>query len=152
MPQPEWFFGTYEHSLDDKGRLILPAKIRARLSGAVYLTQHHDRCAAMWTLEQFEKEVEAQLAEAEKGSAERNDVRSWSATVHEVDLDRQGRMAIPQQLRTYAGLEQEVLVIGAINRVELWSPERWAQKGSGDGAASPSSTMRRSSRPAPART
>ncbi len=150
MPQPEWFFGTYEHSLDDKGRLILPAKIRARLSGAVYLTQHLDRCAAMWTLEQFEKEVAAQLAEAEKGDRERNDVRAWSATVHEVELDRQGRMAIPQQLRSYAGLEQEVLVIGAINRVELWSPERWAPTSPGGDGPSPSSTRRRSSRSAAA--
>lgn len=128
MPQPEWFFGTYEHSLDDKGRLILPAKIRVRLSGAVYLTQHLDDCLAMWTLEQFEKEVDARQAWAERGARERNEVRDWSAAVHEVELDRQGRMAIPQALRAYAGLEQEVLVTGAINRVELWSPVRWRGK------------------------
>lgn len=131
MPQPEWFFGTYEHSLDDKGRLILPAKIRVRLSGAVYLTQHLDDCLAMWTLEQFEKEVEARQAWAERGARERNEVRDWSAAVHEVELDRQGRMAIPQPLRAYAGLEQEVLVTGAINRVELWSPARWRRKAEG---------------------
>ena len=145
MPQPEWFFGTYEHSLDDKGRVILPARIRARLSGAVYLTQHLDSCVAMWTLEQFEKEVAAQLAAAESGPRERNEVRDWSASVHEVELDRQGRMAIPQQLRSYAGLEQEVLVIGAINRVELWSPERWRTKGD-EAAPSSASTTGRSSR------
>jgi MraZ protein len=146
LPQPEWFFGTYEHSLDDKGRLILPARIRARLSGAVYLTQHLDSCVALWTLEQFEKEVSTRLASAENGPLERNEMRDWSASVHEVELDRQGRMAIPPQLRNYAGLEQEVLVIGAINRVELWSPERWRHK-SGPGApASSSSTTGPSSR------
>jgi MraZ protein len=148
LPQPEWFFGTYEHSLDDKGRLILPAKIRARLSGAVYLTQHLDNCVAMWTLEQFEKEVAVQQAAAERGQRERNEVRDWAAAVHEVELDRQGRMAIPQQLRAYASLQQEVLVTGAINRVELWSPERWREKGESPSAASPSSTAPPSSPPA----
>jgi MraZ protein len=146
LPQPEWFFGTFEHSLDDKGRVILPARIRGRLTGAVYLTQHLDSCLAMWTLEQFEKEVSAQLAAAETGPSERNEMRDWSASVHEVELDRQGRMAIPHQLRTYAGLEQEVLVIGAINRVELWSPDRWRQKDGPTTPASPSSTTGRSSR------
>jgi MraZ protein len=148
LPQPEWFFGTYEHSLDDKGRVILPAKIRARLSGAVYLTQHLDNCVALWTLEQFEKEVSVRQEVAEQGPLERNEVRDWSATVHEVELDRQGRMAIPPQLRIYASLEQEVLVIGAINRVELWSPDLWRHKGETASAASPSSTASQSSLPA----
>jgi MraZ protein len=149
LPQPEWFFGTYEHSLDDKGRLILPAKIRGRLSGApVYLTQHLDNCVALWTMEQFEKEVAVRQAAAELGPVERNAVRDWSAAVHEVELDRQGRMAIPQQLRTYASLEQEVLVTGAINRVELWSPDLWQRKGEIASAASPSSTVPQSSHPA----
>jgi MraZ protein len=148
LPPPEWFFGTYEHSLDDKGRVILPSKIRARLSGAVYLTQHLDNCVALWTLEQFEKEVAVRQTEAELGPRERNEVRDWSAAVHEVELDRQGRMAIPQQLRTYASLEQEVLVTGAINRVELWSPELWRRKGETASAASPSSTAPPSSHPA----
>jgi MraZ protein len=147
LPQPEWFFGTYEHSLDDKGRLILPAKIRARLSGAVYLTQHLDDCVAMWTLEQFEKEVASRQEAAERGARERNAVRDWSASVHEVELDRQGRMAIPPQLRTYAGLEAEVLVTGAINRVEFWSPERWRRKGETASSESPSSTAPPSSLP-----
>ena len=131
--------------------MILPAKIRARLSGAVYLTPHLDDCLAMWTLEQFEKEVETRQSWAERGTRERNEVRDWSAAVHEVELDRQGRMALPQQLRSYAGLEQEVLVTGAINRVELWSPERWRRKGDGEPSspeASSSSTAAPSSPPA----
>ena len=122
------FFGRYEHALDAKGRLILPAKLRVHFSQPGYLTPHLEGCLALWTVEEFEKEIETRLAQAEGDAAQRNAVRDWSAAVFEAEIDRQGRMAIPAHLRSYAGLEQEVLVIGMINRVELWSPTSWAEK------------------------
>jgi MraZ protein len=65
---------------------------------------------------------------AAAGRANRNRARLWASTSHEVEIDRQGRMAIPQHLRTFAGLESEVLVHGAIDRVELWNPSAWAER------------------------
>ena len=68
------------------------------------------------------------LERANSGRDDRNMSRMWAASSHELDIDRQGRMAIPQQLREYASLEGEVLVVGAIDRVELWNGTAWTEK------------------------
>ncbi len=128
------FFGKYEHALDVKGRLILPAKLRIHLGQHGYLTPHLEGCLALWTDGEFEKEVEVRLALADGDAGPRNAVRDWAAAVFEAEIDRQGRMAVPADLRSYAGLEQEVLVIGMINRVELWSPASWANREQDTGA------------------
>jgi MraZ protein len=129
------FFGRYEHSLDSKGRLILPAKLRVHFSQPGFLTPHLEGCLALWTSDEFEKEIEVRLAQAEGDPVERNRVRDWSAAVFEAEIDRQGRMPVPAHLRAYAGLEQEVLVVGMINRVELWAPRAWEAKQLDDVAA-----------------
>jgi MraZ protein len=121
------FFGKYEHALDAKGRLILPARLRGSFDRPGYLAPHLEGCLALWRSEEFDEEIATRLALAEGSTAERNAVREWSSAVFEVEIDRQGRMAIPTDLRDYAALRQEVLVVGMINRVELWSPERWSQ-------------------------
>lgn len=119
------FFGRYEHALDAKGRIILPAKLRGPFDQHGFLTPHLEGCLALWTDEEFDKEVAVRLEQAEGDTAARNGVRDWSAAVFEAEIDKQGRMPIPPHLRAYAGLEQEVLVVGMINRVELWSPSAW---------------------------
>ncbi|HEY5274693.1 MAG TPA: division/cell wall cluster transcriptional repressor MraZ [Acidimicrobiales bacterium] len=126
------FFGRYEHALDLKGRVILPAKLRTHFAQPGFLTPHLEGCLALWTNEEFDKEINLRLVEAENDPVARNRVRDWSAAVFEAEIDRQGRIAIPPSLRGYAGLEQEVLVIGMINRVELWSPASWANRDLGD--------------------
>ena len=122
------FFGRFEHNLDAKGRLILPAKLRGPFGQLGYLAPHLEGCLALWTAEEFESEVTSRLAGAESDAVSRNQAREWAAAVFEAEIDRQGRMQVPQHLRNYAQLEQEVLVIGMINRVELWSPAVWAAK------------------------
>lgn len=122
------FFGRFEHSLDDKGRVILPAKFRAPFEHGGYLTEYQDGCLALWTPERFEQQMEAMLERATQSQSDRNLVRQWSSTSHELEIDRQGRMAIPGLLRQYGGLVGEVLVVGAIDRVELWNRERWDEK------------------------
>ncbi len=122
------FFGRYEHSLDGKGRVILPARFRGAFAGGGYLTQYQDGCLALWTGDEFDKQMEAMLERASSGRQDRNLARLWASTSHDVDVDGQGRMVIPVRLREYAGLTADVLVQGAIDRVELWNPERWEQK------------------------
>lgn len=129
------FFGRYEHALDLKGRVILPAKMRVHFSLPGYLTTHLEGCLALWTAEEFEREVAQRQAQSELDAVSRNQVREWASSVFEVEVDRQGRMPVPANLRAFAGLEQEVLIIGMINRVELWSPQRWAEKDLGDASA-----------------
>lgn len=121
------FFGRYDHSLDAKGRLILPSRLRTRLGTRFFLTAHLEYCLALWPLETFQAEVESREAEA-IDTWTRNAVREWFAKVAEVEQDTQGRVLIPAELRDYAALGREVIVIGVHNHVELWSPDRWATK------------------------
>lgn len=122
------FLGRYEHLLDTKGRVILPAKFRGPFERGGFLTQHSEGCLALWTPGEFERQTGIMLERAGSGQAQRNRVRLWSSTSHEVEIDRQGRMPIPAHLRSFAHLESDVLVHGAIDRVELWNPPTWAEK------------------------
>ncbi len=122
------FFGRYEHSLDGKGRVILPAKFRGAFEHGGYLTQFQDGCLSLWTPTEFEQQMAVMLERSSTGRSDRNLARLWASTSHEVEVDRQGRMAIPAHLREFAGLEGDVLVHGAIDRVELWNPALWEQK------------------------
>lgn len=122
------FFGRYEHSLDDKGRVILPSKFRGSFEHGGYLTQYTDGCLSLWTPEQFDQQMENMQERAATGKQDRNLVRLWASTSHELEIDRQGRMAIPARLREYAGLVTDVLVLGAIDRVELWNRQTWDEK------------------------
>jgi len=123
------FIGRYEHSLDAKGRVILPVKFRAPFErGGGYLSQYHEGCLALWTPEEFERQLESMQQSAEQGRDERNLARVWAGGSAEVEVDKAGRMPIPAYLRTFSQLEGEVLLIGAIDRVELWSPPVWAEK------------------------
>ena len=122
------FFGRYEHSLDDKGRVILPSKFRGPFERGGYLTQYQDGCLSLWTPDEFESQMESVLERASTSKGDRNLARLLASTSHEVEVDRQGRMAIPLRLREFAGLDGDVLVHGAIDRIELWNPARWEEK------------------------
>ncbi len=122
------FVGRYEHSLDTKGRVILPAKFHAEFERGGYLAQHTEGCLALWTPSEFDRQMVAMVERAESGRSNRNRARVWASSSHEVEIDRQGRMAIPARLRAFASLENEVLVHGALDRVELWNPSTWAEK------------------------
>ncbi len=122
------FVGRYEHSLDTKGRVILPAKYRAAFERGGYLTEFREGCLALWTPGEFERQMSAMQDRAAAGRTNRNRARLWASSSHEVEVDRQGRMAIPAHLREFATLQGDVLVHGAIDRVELWNPTVWEQR------------------------
>lgn len=122
------FFGRHEHSLDPKGRVILPSKFRQPFQDGAYLTQYRGRCLALWTPEEFETQTQLMQLAQTGSRAERDLARVWAAGTEEVDVDRQGRIAIAPHLREYARLVEAVLVNGAMERVELWNPEVWAHK------------------------
>jgi MraZ protein len=122
------FFGRYEHALDPKGRVILPAKFRGHFEGGGYLTQYWEGCLALWAPDEFEKQMTSMEQAQELGRSERNLARVWASGTQEAEVDKQGRLFIAPPLRAFAGLETGVLVNGALNRIELWSPERWAAK------------------------
>jgi MraZ protein len=122
------FFGRYEHTLDDKGRVILPARFRSFFEHGGYLAQHHDGCLALWTPDEFESQLERMRERQGQGRSQRNQARFWAQASLDVEIDRQGRLAVPQRMRGYAGLMDDVLVLGAIDRIELWNPSTWDEK------------------------
>jgi MraZ protein len=121
------FWGTHEHSLDAKGRVILPSRFREPFRGGAFLTKLFDGCLALWTPSEFERRTADMLEKSRRGQSERNVARAWAAGAFEVTPDSQGRFAIAPMLREYARLEADVVVNGAINHVELWSPEKWRE-------------------------
>lgn len=122
------FVGRFEHTIDDKGRVTLPAKFRMPFEHGGYLTQGIDGCLALWTPEQFEAHAAVMQERAAQSQADRNLVRLWASGSTDLVVDRQGRISIPGRLRSFAGLTDDVLVLGTIDRVELWDPGRWEQK------------------------
>ena len=119
------FLGEFQHSLDEKGRVILPVKFRDRLEAGAVIGKVLDGCLAVWPADEFERLANEMLEKARRGGDERNVMRTLAAGAAEVTLDRQGRIAIPANLRTFAGLEKDVTVNGAFNRIEIWDRERW---------------------------
>ena len=119
------FLGTYEHALDVKGRVILPAKFREQLEQGAFLAKSLDGCLALYTAEEFEKVALDMQEKARRGAVERNAVRSFAAGASEATPDKQGRITIPGHLRQFAGLEREVVVTGVLSRIEIWDAAKW---------------------------
>jgi MraZ protein len=121
------FVGTFEHSLDDKGRVVLPSTFRAQLVERGFLSQW-DRCLGLWTEEGFNDVARRLTEKIREGLAPQEALRSFAANAHEVRPDSQGRITIPQRLREFARLEHDAVVIGAIDRIEIWDAARWGDQ------------------------
>src|SRR3954453_23095391 len=120
------FFGTYTPKIDDKGRLFLPAKFRDQLVEGLVVTRGQERCLTIRSLEDFGS-LTARLREAPvTNKATRDYVRMLFAAASQETPDKQGRISIPPVLREYASLGKEVVVIGSMNRIEIWDPTAWA--------------------------
>jgi MraZ protein len=120
------FVGLFEHSLDGKGRVVLPSTFRNDLAGRGVLAPW-ENCLGIWTQEGF-AEVASRLTEkVREGLASPNAPRALSANAVVAEPDAQGRILVPQRLRDFAGLEREVVIIGALDRVEIWNAERWRE-------------------------
>jgi MraZ protein len=121
------FLGTYEPRLDDKGRLILPAKFRDELAEGLVITKGQERCLYVWPTAEFARITE-QLRQAPVTSKGARDyMRVFFAGASDEVPDKQGRITVPPALREYAGLRRsgDVAVIGANTRVEVWDAEAW---------------------------
>ncbi|HHV85195.1 MAG TPA: division/cell wall cluster transcriptional repressor MraZ [Petrimonas sp.] len=117
--------GEYLHTIDAKGRLILPAKFRAELGDRLIVTKGLDTCVFVYGLEEWaileNKLKQLPLAKPEA----RAFVRFFFAGAAELECDKQGRILLPNNLREYAQLDKDVVVIGVSNRVEIWSKKIW---------------------------
>ncbi len=119
------FLGTHEPLLDEKGRLILPAKFRDELASGLVVTKGQEHCLYGFPTTEFASLTEAmrQVPVTSKGA--RDYMRVMFAGAHDEIPDKQGRITIPSQLRSYAGLSRECVVIGANTRIEIWDRAAW---------------------------
>jgi MraZ protein len=120
------FTGEYRHTIDTKGRLIVPSRLRDELENdMVVLTIWPEGCVSFWSGEGW-RELEARLLEQRRSdSANRSTIRNIAAKAHTDHVDKQGRIGVPQHLRDFAGVTRDVVVIGALDHGEIWSPDRW---------------------------
>lgn len=119
------FLGEFQHNIDAKGRIIVPAKFREGLGQSFVLTRGLDQCLFAYPLEEW-KTLEEKL---KKLPLTKKDARAFTrfffSGAVECEIDKQGRINIPSPLRKYAGLEKECVVIGVSNRIELWDQAKW---------------------------
>lgn len=119
------FLGTYTPRLDDKGRLILPAKFRGQLAPGLVMTRGQERCLFLLPMDEFRR-MHDQLRQAPVTSKQARDyLRVFLSGASDELPDKQGRISIPPVLRKYAGLDRDVAVIGAGTRVEIWDLQAW---------------------------
>ena len=120
------FLGEYTHTLDSKGRVTLPAKFRETLAQGVVVTRGLDKCLFVFTYDDwkvFTEILSEKLPFTQKSA--RDFSRFFFSGAVDIIPDRQGRVLIPPFLREYAGLDSDVVIIGANSRLELWDPSRW---------------------------
>ncbi|MBV9232681.1 MAG: division/cell wall cluster transcriptional repressor MraZ [Candidatus Eremiobacteraeota bacterium] len=121
------FAGSEQHALDEKGRLIIPARFRERLGPVFVLTiAPPDPCLALYPSATWVEFCERLEAVPQKDGRYRRFVRYLFAHTQEVTADAQGRMVVPGLLRAYAGIERHVVSVGLLTRVEIWAQERYA--------------------------
>ncbi len=120
------FMGEYNHTIDEKGRMIIPSKFRDALGASFVITRGMDGCIYAYPDEEWEKFEEklSSLPQTVNKDA-RKFARYFLSGAAMVELDKQGRILIPQNLREHADLKKDVVVAGVLGRVEIWSRERW---------------------------
>ena len=119
------FLGTHTPRLDEKGRLILPAKYREELSAGLVLTKGQERCLYVFPVGEFGRITDALRTAPVTAKAVRDYSRVFFASASDEEPDKQGRVTIPLSLREYAGLQRECVVIGANTRLEIWDTQAW---------------------------
>lgn len=121
------FLGVHTPKLDEKGRLILPAKFREELADGLVITRAQDHCLAIYPMATFVEMTTSIQAAPTSVKQVRDFQRMLAAGASDETPDKQGRITIPPQLRSYAGLDKDCAVVGAINRVEVWDAAAWEQ-------------------------
>lgn len=124
------FYGSYEHSIDDRGRVAIPAKYRASFAVGVVLRLGPEGCVELYTPERFEEEKDLLLGESgglrtQEGRRQR---RQFLAGVSDQELDKQGRIVLSPTLRAQAGLSEKATIVGCGDYIEIWDPARWERE------------------------
>lgn len=121
------FLGTFSPKLDEKGRLILPAKFREELSHGLVVTRGQERCLYIFSRDEFEVMHERIRNAPITSKLSRDYLRVFLSGAHDETPDKQNRITLPGALRDYAGLDRDLVVIGAGSRAEIWNASAWQE-------------------------
>ena len=121
------FLGEHQHTIDAKGRVVLPSRFRDNLVDGCFITKGQERCLFVFTPKQWDQEVERIRSLPRTDRRLRNYSRVFFAGALDQKPDKQGRIQIPATLRDYAGLQKEVFVVGVGERVEIWDSAKWQE-------------------------
>lgn len=125
------FLGEYRHAVDPKGRIVLPADVREDFSEGCVVTKGQEKCLYVFPLSRWEEEVERLNRLPRTNRNARFYLRSYLSGAKEVVPDKQGRVMLPEHLRTYAGLDRDAVVVGVLDRIEIWNERSWDELASG---------------------
>lgn len=120
------FLGEFEYTIDEKGRLTIPARFREQMSGGVVVTRGLDGCLWVFPMREWEPLADRIAALPLTSLAARNFSRHIFGMATDAVPDRQGRIILPANLRQVAGIDSQVVIVGMMKRIEIWHPERWA--------------------------
>ena len=121
------FIGEYSHNLDDKGRVAVPSKFRVRLNKGAVVTRGLDNCLFLYTKDEWQKMAEKLAALPISQANSRAFARLMLAGAMDVELDKQGRIILPEYLRQFAQIKKEVVIAGLYNRLEIWDQVIWSK-------------------------
>jgi MraZ protein len=119
------FFGEFEYRIDDKGRLPFPPRFRAFFRDGIVLAQGVEKCLTIYTLTEWKKLADSIATSHLPPSKLRILSRALFATAYHLNLDAQGRISLPSNLRQYAGIDEDVIIAGVNNYLELWDKAQW---------------------------
>lgn len=117
--------GQYKHNIDDKGRIIVPSKLREKLSLSVIVTKGFDGCLALYSQDEWEKFQNTLLTLPSNTMDARKHIRVLVGSATELEFDKQGRINLAQNLLEDAKITKECVIVGVLNHVEIWSKETW---------------------------
>ena len=120
------FLGQFDHTIDAKGRMAVPARFRGQLEKGAVISKGMGTCLSVYTMQRWE-EKSAELVEGKTSEDLRDFERRIYPSASEVELDGQGRLVIPGRLRAYAGLDSEVTVAGVRDHIEIWDRGTWQE-------------------------
>lgn len=119
------FIGQYCHNTDAKGRVIMPSRFREQLGDTFVVTKGYEGCLTVYSNEEWENFASKLMSMPDHNADARRLLRIFASGAVTCEADKQGRILLPANLREHAGIEKEVMVIGAISRVEIWDNSRW---------------------------
>lgn len=117
--------GQYSHNMDIKGRVIIPSKLRDKLSDVVIVTIGFDECLALYSTQEWEKFQSSLLALPSTMKDARKHVRVLVGSASEIEFDKQGRINLPQNLLSAASIKKECVIVGVLDHIEIWAKDLW---------------------------